>query len=266
MTLPALDRREAECAPTGPGQRPAWLPRAGVGQEARLQRWKGRAAGRGLEWGQRAAREGPHWWVGSGGGAQWPSRCAPSPAAQGPPPCSQLLGRCSRAASPPREPKLLLLLPSGSQASRRIGAGGCMGFRGLREQPLNGGSRQPCSLSTGRAGVWALGLGPCALRGSGKEPSPPCPVSGAPGCPARPCPAAAPLTFLSVCGIPPPSPCSYQSSDSGPILTSYGPILDGSHLCRCGHIYKDPISKPAHALRSQVGVNLRGCHSTPHSS
>ena len=195
--------------------------------------------------GGRAGQQGGGWsgasgWLVKGpiggwvveGVAQWPSRCPPSPAAQGPPPCSQLLSRCSQAASPPREPKFLLLLPSGSQASRRTGAGGCMGFQGLREQPHNSGSRQPNLFSTGRAGVWAPVLGPCVLGGSGKEPSPPCPVSGAPGCPTCPCPAAAPLTFLPVCGVPPPSPCSYQALDSGPILTSYSPILDESHLQR----------------------------------
>lgn len=56
------------------------------------------------------------------------------------------------AASPPPEPKLLLLLPSGSQASQQPGAGGCMGFRGLREQFYDGArDDQTRSLQAGQA-------------------------------------------------------------------------------------------------------------------
>lgn len=74
------------------------------------------------------------------------------------------------AASTPWGPKIQLLLLSGSQTSRRLGAGGCMVFQELREQPHNvAQDNQTHSLPTVQAGVWALVSGPCTLGGSGKE-------------------------------------------------------------------------------------------------
>lgn len=111
--------------------------------------------------------------------------------------------------------------PSGSQASQRPGAGGCMGFRGLREQFYDGAEMTKLVLyRLGRR--LGSSVGPVCPQRLWEGALPASSASGAPGCPGH-------LVLQQHPNLPPclwcPTPVSLLLSVIGFILTSYGSIL-----------------------------------------